>query len=133
MFRSNLMLMAGTIILSVSSLSGVARANPDDSTTQSEPLPPPIVYESIPDLFQQAISYESGTYFSNRSTQVQLQLILGTSETGRSGFPENQLTRDTQLVHILYEDYLRQQAGEDQIRTRDLENPYSTSLGTGDF
>ena len=103
-----------------------------DSETESEAsgFTTPIIYESVQDLFQKAITYESGNFFTNRSQQAQVQFILGVGESEQSGFPENELNRDTNLVHILYQDYLEQQAGGKPIRTRDLENPYDRSLSS---
>ncbi|AFZ42697.1 hypothetical protein PCC7418_0468 [Halothece sp. PCC 7418] len=95
-----------------------------------------ITYNNLGDFFVKAITYESGNFFTNRSISEQFQLIFGiggVKGNGLSSFPENELVRDTQLLDTIYKDYLQQQAGGDAIRTRDLANPYTTSLGSSDY
>ena len=122
-------LIMGSFSLGLFATPSLADSNSETDGEESG-FTTPIIYESVQDLFQKAITYESGNFFTNRSQEAQLQLILGVGESERSGFPENELTRDTNLVHILYKDYLRQQAGGEPIRTRDLENPYDRSLSS---
>jgi hypothetical protein len=132
-------LVLGTILsLSLSTLGSTVLAEPSDSQGGEPSRHPsssnkPLTYQNVQELFQNAITYESGNFFTNRSLNSQLQLIFGTGPIGRSSFPENEITRDTALVHILYEDFLRQQAQDPPIRTRDLDNPYDTSVGSPDY
>lgn len=131
-------LVGGILSFGLGSVGTVAVANPSSVAPEvkqnnGQTFTLPIIYEDVQDLFQQAITYESGTFFSNRSLAAQLQFLFGVKSFSRSSFPENELTRDTNLLHTLYEDYLDQQAGDDPIRTRDLENPYSSSLNSPDF
>lgn len=94
----------------------------------------PIEYENVPQLFQEAVNYESGNFFRNRSLGARLKLIFGVAEPiERSSFPENEISRDAQLLDIFYQDYMQQLTGDDPIRTRDLENPYTTSVGSPEF
>lgn len=90
-------------------------------------------YESVPQLFQEAVNYESGNFFRNQSLGAGLKSIFGVAEPiERSSFPENEISRDARLVDIFYQDYM-QQIGGNPIRTRDLENPYTTSVGSPEF
>lgn len=126
-------LVLGTILsLSQSTLGSTVLAEPSHSEAGASSRHP-LTYQNVQELFQNAITYESGNFFTNRSLNSQLQLIFGTGPIGRSNFPENEITRDTALVDILYEDFLRQQAQDPPIRTRDLDNPYDTSVGSPDY
>jgi len=129
--RQSRFFLATTISLLLSSFGSSVLANPNHSEE-----PNVMTYESIGDLLQKAITYESGDFLSNRSIGEQFQLILGiggVKSDGLSSFPENEISRDTVLLHTIYEDYLDQQAGEEGIRTRDLENPFNTSLGSPNY
>lgn len=130
--------LATTISLLLTSLGSTALANPNSEAVNPHHSDetPVITYDNIGDLLQQAITYESGNFLNNRSISEQFQLIFGiggVKSDGLSSFPENEITRDSVLLHTIYEDYLQQQAGGDDIRTRDLENPFTTSLGSPDY
>ncbi|MDR9405107.1 MAG: hypothetical protein RI580_16930 [Halothece sp. Uz-M2-17] len=131
--RSRLVL-ATTISFILASFGSTVLAQPHSSTdnNNSSHNATPITYEGVDDLFQQAITYESGNFFDNRSIAQQFQLIFGiggVKSGGLSSFPENEIVRDAQLLDTLYKDYLQQQTGGGAIRTRDLPNPYTTSVG----
>jgi len=122
-----------TLILSPFGSSVLANPNPPEAESYQANDPSVITYKNVQDLFQEAMTYESGNFFTNRSVGEQLQLIFGVGSVktqGLSAFPENEITRDARLLHTIYEDYLQQQAGQQSIRTRDLTNPYTTSLGS---
>ncbi len=88
----------------------------------------------IGDAFERAFNSESGTYFQNRSLLRRMNFIFGIGNPirFRGSYPENEIDRDAEHVHILYNEFLRQQLERGPvIRTRDLENPYQFSLGTG--
>ena len=66
----------------------------------------------------------SGNAFQNAGIISQLNTILGFK-----WFPEKQITLDGQLVHMLYRDGMKTQAESGTpMKTRDLINPYTTSL-----
>ncbi|MFP4134701.1 MAG: hypothetical protein ACLFTJ_11175 [Halothece sp.] len=112
----------------------VAVADDHSSEEKVTPFNTPIEYETVPQLFQEAVNYESGNFFRNQSLGGRLKLIFGVAEPlERSSFPENEIIRDAQLVDIFYQDYMQQQMGDAPIRTRDLENPYTTSVGSPEF
>ena len=87
------------------------------------------------DAFEDAAQFESGDYYENRSFSRQLDFIFGLGSSFRvfrSSYPENQMDRDAERVHILYTDLLNQQlTTKPVVRTRDLESPYQHSLGAG--
>ncbi|ELR98011.1 hypothetical protein [Gloeocapsa sp. PCC 73106] len=80
-------------------------------------------YESVPELFLRASTHKSGDFFRSVSLKGQLNLILGFNQ-----FPENQITRDAKLINILSQDFQRHMVGEDRLRTRDIANPFQSSL-----
>jgi magnesium-transporting ATPase (P-type) len=41
---------------------------------------------------------------------------------------ENQIAQDTEILTILTDDLIRQQGNQEPLRTRDLANPYGSSL-----
>ena len=58
----------------------------------------------------------------------QLDFILGIGSP-KNSFVDNEINADTRAVTILYKDELLKQGSSDRvIRTRDLPNPYDTSI-----
>lgn len=111
----------------------VAYADSSETQSQGQVLlfNTPIQYETIPELFGKAFNYESGNFFQNDSMEAQLELIFGIADPfSASSFPENEISRDAELVDIFYQDYMQQLTGNTPIRTRDLENPYTTSVNS---
>ncbi|PSO47027.1 MAG: hypothetical protein BRC33_13810 [Cyanobacteria bacterium SW_9_44_58] len=134
------LVLGGVISLTLSSLVSPAIANPSSATNAKNNhnnASAPFTYHSIPQLFENALSYESGDFFENRSLESQIEWLFGVTPSGDQyrfpDFPENELTRDGHLLDTLYRDYLQYQTGGEPIRTRDLENPYTTSLGSSDY
>lgn len=123
-------IVGATITLILMNMGMGTRAEPSQTDLSSVDDATGIDYDTVGNLFQEAITYESGDFFRNLSVGEQLQVILGVGGSRAkdiSAFPENQIARDTLLVDTLYQDYLDQQAGV-AIRTRNLKNPYNTSL-----
>lgn len=76
------------------------------------------------EIFNRAFFANEPEFFRNHSIEDQIDLFLGLDS-----FLETKIARDAELIHILYEDTLEQQASSDPIiRTPDLPNPYSTSI-----
>ena len=76
------------------------------------------------EVFEKAFFEHSGDAFQNTGIISQLNTILGFNR-----FPEKQITLDGKLVNILYRDGMQTQAGSGTpMKTRDLINPYTTSL-----
>lgn len=87
--------------------------------------------ETISETFNRAFFKNDPEFFQNRSIKRQLDFLLGPGSLSRDSFPENEIMRDGKLIDILYQDVLNQQANSDPlIRTRDLPNPYETSILT---
>lgn len=94
------------------------------STTAEETL-----YPTIQEVFNQAFFENDPDFFSNRSLGRQIDWILGPGSLLRNSFPENEISRDAELVNRLYQDVLQQQVSNGPIiRTRDLPNPYETTI-----
>lgn len=80
--------------------------------------------EAISETFNRAFFTSDPEFYRNRSFGRQLDLILGLDS-----FTEDEITRDAERVNNLYEDTLERQVSSDPIiRTRDLPNPYETSI-----
>ncbi|TVQ46799.1 MAG: serine/threonine protein kinase [Gloeocapsa sp. DLM2.Bin57] len=112
-------LLSVIALLSLGTLTLTAQAEPvvvEDFVTTAQP-------ETIPDLFLRAFTQNSGNFFTSVSYEGQFNLIFGFNE-----FPENQITRDAELTSIFSQDLMRQQANQVPLRTRDLANPYQSSL-----
>jgi hypothetical protein len=75
--------------------------------------------------FEQAYFEKSGNAFESDDWIRQLNHIFGFQR-----FPEIQISIEGELVDTIYHDVMEQQVGSgSSIRTRDLSNPYNTSLG----
>ena len=79
---------------------------------------------TLKQVFKDAFFRHSGTAFRNDGFVDQLNNIFGFNR-----FPELQISKDGELVDFIYEDGLKQQAAVgNPIKTRDLDNPFNTSL-----
>ncbi len=86
-------------------------------------------YETPSEVFERALFKNSPNFYGSQTLKSQIHEIFGSGSILRNSFPENQIARDGELVNIVYRDVLNQQVGHDQyIRTRDLPNPYDSSL-----
>ena len=105
-------------LLSISTITRQGQAEPlNQDLTSFTPR------ESIPNLVNAAFTHNSGDYFTSTSFAGQFNLILGFDQ-----FPENQIAKDTEILTILVDDLIRQQGNQEPLRTRDLANPYGSSL-----
>lgn len=79
--------------------------------------------------FERAYFKHAPNFFGSITSQSDINDIFGPGSFSRNTFPENQIARDSELVHILYQDVLYQQVSNDPyLRAPDLPNPYNTSL-----
>lgn len=84
---------------------------------------------SVDRLFNQAFWEHSGDFFEQSSIGGQLNTILGWRRFPEGSYPENNITQDALLLYAIMDDYFRQlKQREPTIRTRDLANPFDTSL-----
>ena len=77
--------------------------------------------DSLPDAMNKALFRESGDIYRNAGIDRQATLLFGLS------FPDNEALNDTQSIHNLYIDNIRQR-GSVPVRTADLPNPFTESL-----
>ena len=88
---------------------------------QAEEMEQPL---STLEVFEKAFFKHTENAFDNDSMVNQLNTIFGFNL-----FPETQISLDGELVHMLYVDVMKQQSqSAAPVKTRDLSNPYSTSL-----
>lgn len=119
--RINLSQLSGVLV-------GLAIATEFSTTAIAQPKPniQPKANETLSETFERAFFGSDRDFFANRSFERQLDWMLGTN-----GFTDNEIIRDSQRVHNLYETALeRQVSSEPAIRTRDLPNPYESSVLT---
>ena len=108
------------VLVLVAAASGFPFAAMAQSTSSTQPSST----EAISETFNRAFFESDPEFFRNRSFGRQLDLILGLDS-----FTEDEITRDAERVNNLYEDALERQVSSDPIiRTRDLPNPYETSI-----
>jgi hypothetical protein len=110
-------------IIAISSLITVeAIAQPQP--TEAQPQPIAMMRESILDAFQGAFFSHTGNAFENQTILSPLNSIFGFNF-----YPEKQIARDGELIHAIYKDVMQQQtASTPSVKTRDLTNPFTTSL-----
>ncbi len=85
-------------------------------------------YETLSDRFDQVFYTKDKEYSENRSLLRQLDFLIGIGGLNNS-FVENEITADTKAITVLYKDELLKQGSSDRVvRTRDLPNPYDTSI-----
>ncbi len=86
-------------------------------------------YETPNDVFERAFFKNDRNFYGNNTFRRQINSIFGLGSLRGNSFPENEIARDAELVNVVYRDTLNQQVGNDPyIRTRDLPNPYNTSV-----
>ncbi|AFZ52194.1 hypothetical protein WEU38_00175 [Cyanobacterium aponinum AL20118] len=84
---------------------------------------------TINQLVNEAFWENSGDFFEQASMGGQLNTIFGWRKFPQGSYPENNITEDGLLLYAILSDYFRQlQEREPIIRTRDLANPFDTSL-----
>lgn len=113
------------VAASIAALSGAIALNttvPDAiaQSVNSNPIP----FKTIPDAFNEAFTHRSQDAFSTVfTTGRQIDWMFGIA-----GFPEIEITRDSQLAHELYVDVWWQQLWSGpMIRTPDMPNPFNSS------
>ena len=85
-------------------------------------------YQTPNEIFERAFFKNNPDFYRNNSLGRDLDWILGPG-ISKNSFPENEMARDGKLVNIVYRDIMQQQVGNDPyIRTRDLPNPYNSSV-----
>ncbi len=98
------------------------------ASAQTSPIDQFTQYETLADRFEQVFYSNDKDFSQNRSLGRQLDFILGFGSLNNS-FVDNEINADTRAITILYKDELLKQGSSDRVvRTRDLPNPYNTSI-----
>lgn len=119
--RINFNRLSGVLVIVVAA-SGFHGAAIAQSTSSTQPHAAP----TLADKFEQTYFSNDPNFFRNRSIGRQLNWLFGIN-----GFSENEINRDAAQLHKLFESSLKQQTTSDPvIRTRDLPNPYDSSILT---
>jgi len=119
-----------TNLITVLTLSAASSLLGSGALANPVPVNYPSTFESIPEAFNRAFSKESGTAFDSTRITSQLNSIFGWGSFPEGSFPENQISRDGERVHQLFVEQMKQQTNSGPIlRTRDLENPFNSSIG----
>jgi len=93
-----------------------------DSVRPGSPL-------NLSELMNQAYWQNSGTFFEQSTSLGHLEFIFGWAGFPEGSYSENSIARDSLLMNIIVRDYFKQlQQREPNIRTRDLPNPFNTSV-----
>lgn len=81
--------------------------------------------ENVSDAITRALFERSGDIYQNSGIGRQATLLFGLS------YPDLEYVADAQSVENIYREGLRVQASKDggAVRTRDLPNPFSSSIG----
>lgn len=98
------------------------------ASAQTSPLDQFSQYETLSDRFEQVFYSNDKDFTQNRTLGRQLDFILGFGSLDNS-FTDNEIIADTRAITTLYKDELLKQGSSDRVvRTRDLPNPYDTSI-----
>lgn len=86
----------------------------------------PKANQTLGDAFNRTYFKNEPNFFQNRSFKEQLNWMFGIN-----GFSDSDINRDAAQIHELWQTSLTQQTASDPVlRTRDLPNPYNTSILT---
>ncbi len=83
--------------------------------------------DSLPNVFNRAFANQTGRFYDISSLSGQANSIFGW-RYGPNSFFDNQIADDALTIGTVYRDAMRQQTAGPVIRTRDLPNPFDTSL-----
>jgi hypothetical protein len=85
--------------------------------------------EPLAEEFERAFFHNMDSFYESTDPFSQLNTQLGIYPFKiPAAFPENQIARDAELLNGMYKDALQQQSSLPNVRTRDLPNPFNTSL-----
>lgn len=143
MSRSICQSILWSLLLASSALAAPITAHagepPSLGNKQMTPAPAPEASSSIPstmqelpgdllsDVFTRASYNATGRFYDIMDISGQANQIFGW-RTFPGSFFDNQITSDGLTVNTVYHDALRQQMGSPRIVTRDILNPFDTSL-----
>ncbi len=109
------------IFAAVSGFNSQAKAQSTADTQFQRP-------QTTAERFQELFYSNDKPFFENRSIIRQLDTIFGIGSF-KNSFVENEIHADTRAIHEFYVEALANQVASDPVvRTRDLPNPYETSI-----
>ncbi len=85
-------------------------------------------FNNIPGLFNRAVNNNTGRFYDYTNILGQFNSLFGWRTFPQGSYFDNMITRDAKLTETLYYDVMQQQQSGPLIRTRDLPNPFDTSL-----
>ena len=104
------------VIAAAGSFQGAVIAQQSSSTQPTD--------ETLADTFERTFFKNDPNFFRNRSLGRQLNWMFGVN-----GFVENEINQDAAELHDLLRTSLKRQNSSDRvIRTRDLPNPFNSSI-----
>ena len=124
-------------LITILALSTITTVFATKVTSQEIDSPPPITVDvitpgtpiSLPDLVNKAYSQRSGDFFDQASASGQLNFLYGWGDFPVGTFSDNNVAKDGQFIKVIVEDYFKQLTQrEPDIRSRDIENPFNSSL-----
>lgn len=117
------------LLIGIIGLTPVTNAQVSPATpAQSEPVAE-AQSENLSETFGRAFYRNTGDFFDAVSLSDQFEYIFGFESFPKGSYPENEVAEDAKLLDTIYRDALAEQVSSSPaIRTRDLDNPYDTSL-----
>ena len=113
------------LVISAASSVFASEALAQTELTDSQP----VRLETIPEVFNRAFYHGLGNTIDQFTIGGQLNLIFGWRAFPEGSFPENEHARQARLINILSRDVINQETSSGPtIRSRDLKNPFNTSL-----
>jgi hypothetical protein len=82
---------------------------------------------NLSELFNRAFNHNTGSFHDINDILGQVNNIFG-ARTFPGSYLDNQISRDAKLVGTLYHYFLNQEMKKPSIATRDLPNPFNTSI-----
>jgi len=87
----------------------------------------------VEDVFERATFHNSGSFYAITGVSGQFNNIFGwrflrSQPLFKGSYIDNLFTLDARLVEAIYRDYLQQQTDGPVVRTRDLANPFNSSM-----
>jgi len=83
--------------------------------------------DRLPDVFNRAFYNDTGRFYDITDLSGQANKIFGWRSWTGSYF-DNQIANDGQTFEAVYDDAIRQQTTGQRVRTRDLSNPFNSSI-----
>ncbi len=119
------------ILIFMSLISGVICAKAygqEDSATPETSIEPAL---NVSDLVNLAFSEYTGDFLEQAGIGGQLNFFFGWREFPLGSYGENNIIREASLLEAINADFFKQLTQTDPtIRTRDLENPFNSSLNS---